>query len=239
MIYDEKFLSDDKATGEELTPSRPDIEERGVLRGLTSRSTLLATPAGPLLLRSFCPSALVERLHADDGLRAFARLPEREHALLLDLARRSDSAITLAYTPTREIVGQVTLAPADGSWVGNDYIYEIAIEVSSNWRRLGLARHLLNAALSLHNLEDLIILAIGLSWHWDTEGLGLTSFRYRQLIAHLFADYAFTEYTTTEANIALDPANILLARIGQHASTETVNHFFGCMLRLDDLSGLR
>ncbi|SRR6266487_5659898 len=238
MIYNEKLLSDDKATGAELMPAYPGIEARGILRGRTSRSTFIATSAGPLQLRSFCPPVLVERLHADNGLRAFARLPEREHALLLQLAQRPDSAVTLAYTPTREIVGQATLAPADGSWGGNDYIYEIAIEVSSTWRRLGLARHLLNAALSLYNLEDLVILAIGLSWHWDTEGLDLTRFDYRQLIARLLAAHAFVEYATTEANITMDPANILLARIGQHANVATVNHFFDCMLRLDDLSGL-
>ncbi len=238
MIHDYKRQLDNKITYEEFTPVRPAIETHGVLRGYPSQGTLLATPAGSFWLRSFCPSILVERLHADDGLRAFARLPEREHALLLHLARRPDTAVTLAYTATGAIVGQATLAPADGSWAGNDYVYEIAIEVSSKWRRLGLARHLLNAALALHNLENLVILAIGLSWHWDMEGLEMTRFSYRQLIARLFTGYTFSEYATTDANITMDPANILLARIGQHASSETVNHFFNCMLRLDDLTGL-
>ncbi len=236
MTYNQNLISDDKAMCVE--PLHADIEQRGVLRKRAPRSAFIVTPRGPLQFRSFCSPVLVERLHADDGLCAFARLPEREHALLLQLAQRPDSAVTLAYTPAQEIVGQATLAPADGTWAGNDYVYEIAIEVSANWRRLGLARHLLNAVLSLHNLEDLIILAIGLSWHWDVEGLGLTRFGYRQLIARLFASYTFVEYATTEANIMMDPANILLARIGRNASAETLNHFFGCMLCLDDLSGL-
>lgn len=236
MIYNEKLLSDDKATC--IEPLHAGIEQRGVLRGRMPRNAFIATPLGPLQVRSFCSPVLVEHLRADDGLSAFARLPEREHALLLQLAQRPDSAVTLAYTPAQEIVGQATLAPADGSWAGNDHIYEIAIEVSSNWRRLGLARHLLNAVLSLHNIEELIILAIGLSWHWDMEGLALTRLDYRQLIARLFAKHTFVEYATTEANILMDPANILLARIGQNTSAETLNHFFSCMLRLDDLSGL-
>ena len=41
------------------------------------------TPAGPLFLRSCCSPAFVEDLKVDEGLRAFARLPEREHNLLL------------------------------------------------------------------------------------------------------------------------------------------------------------
>src|SRR5690349_12546233 len=76
----------------------------------------IATPAGPIYLQHHCPPSLVASLRADRGLRAFARLPEREHALLLGLARRSDSRLALAYTPAGEIVGQVTLAPVDAWW---------------------------------------------------------------------------------------------------------------------------
>ncbi len=76
------------------------------------------TSAGPLLLSNNCQPSLVERLQADEGLRAFARRPEREHQLLLDIARHPDSLLTLAYTFTGEIVGQVTLAPAGSWWQG-------------------------------------------------------------------------------------------------------------------------
>jgi len=34
------------------------------------------TPAGPVFLRSCCSPSFVENLKADEGLRAFARLPE-------------------------------------------------------------------------------------------------------------------------------------------------------------------
>jgi acetoin utilization protein AcuC len=65
----------------------------------------MATPAGPIFLQDHCPPALVESLRADSGLRAFARLPQREHALLLGLAQRSDSRLALAYTQSGVIVG--------------------------------------------------------------------------------------------------------------------------------------
>src|SRR5690242_11628288 len=101
-----------------IAPAR---EQRGALRSKANaiQSTFLETSAGTLQLRSFCPPSLIESLHADDGLRAFARLPEREHALLLNLAQRADSSLTIAYTSTGEIVGQATLAPADDAWKGS------------------------------------------------------------------------------------------------------------------------
>jgi hypothetical protein len=70
------------------------------------------TPAATVFFRDFCRASFVESLKPDVGLRAFARLPEREHQLLRAIARRPDSILTLAYTPQGVIVGQVTLAPA-------------------------------------------------------------------------------------------------------------------------------
>src|SRR2546421_1983389 len=96
--------------------------------GISPHKTI-ATRDGPIFLQHRCPPSLVESLRAGSGLRAFARLPEREHALLLGLARRSDSRLALAYTPAGEIVGQVTLAPADAWWRGLANAYEIAVEV--------------------------------------------------------------------------------------------------------------
>jgi len=198
----------------------------------------IATPLGPIFLQYHCPPLLVESLRAGRGLRAFARLPEREHALLLGLARRSDSRLALAYTPAGEIVGQVTLAPADAWWGGLANAYEIAVEVSSGWREFGIARHLLALVFEQEPLEHRIILGMGLSWHWDTEGLGINRFRYRQLVARLFAPYGFVEYMTSEANIRMDPANILLVRLGRDVDRETLNQFFHRLLQSDTLPGL-
>jgi len=215
-------------------------QQRGVLRGnsTTSQSRTIETPAGKLVLRNFCPPSLVESLWAGCGLRAFARLPEREHQLLVNIARRPDSALTLAHTLSGEIVGEVTLVPADAWWAGLDQVYEIAIQVSSPWRRLGIARQLLAFALESDVLEEIIILAMGLSWHWDMEGLGLTRYRYRQLIAQLFASYGYSEYLTSEPNIRIDSANILLARIGGHVDQQRINHFLNRLLSSQTLPGL-
>jgi len=126
-----------------------------------SRMKVLETKAGRLLLRDFCPPTLVERLRADSGLHAFARTPEREHQLLLDIAKSPDCALTLAHTPAGEIVGQVTIAPADEWWGGSENLYEVAIELSSRWRGAGIARPILAFALELDGLEDMILFAGG------------------------------------------------------------------------------
>ena len=204
-----------------------EVITRWSLRGnnTPAQSKTIETSAGTLILQNFCSPSLIEGLRVDSGLCAFAHTAEREHHLLLSIARQSDSALTLAYTPTGEIVGQATLATCDEWMQGIPNVYEIAVEVSSQWRRLGVAQQLLTSALELNVLEDLILLAIGLSWHWDVEGLSMASYRYRQLIARLFARHCFMEYLTTEPNICMDPANILLARIGNRVSQQTIGQF--------------
>ncbi len=196
------------------------------------------TPAGPLLLRRCCSPSLVGGLKADEGLRAFARLPGREHALLLSLAQQPESMLTLAYTARGEIVGQATLAPVGSWWQGIGNAYEIAVEVSSRWRKLGIAHQLLSCALEIESLEGFVILGLGFSWHWDYEGLGISRFRYREMIERLFATYGFVEYLTSEPNIRMDPANILLVRLGRKVEQEQVNQFFQRLLQSETLPGL-
>ncbi|MDQ6661594.1 MAG: GNAT family N-acetyltransferase [Chloroflexota bacterium] len=213
-------------TTQPLTLHEPDLLQRSAA---CPRRSTFETAAGSLILHSFCPPSLVTSLKAHRGLHAFTRVPEREHQLLLGIAERPDCALTLAYTPGGEIVGQVTLAPADAWWQGVANTYELAIEVSSRWRRLGIARQLLSLTLEHHAVEEMILVAVGLSWHWDLKGSGLSPFRYRSLLAHIFEPYHFFECLTDEPNVELDPANILLVRIGERVEQEVMNQLFGRM----------
>ena len=203
-----------------------------------SRVKIYKTLAGPLFLRNCCSPSFVQGLKADQGLRAFARRPEREHHLLLSLAQKPENRLTLAYTATGEIVGQATLAPLDDWWQDIGNAYEIAVEVSSGWRKLGIAHQLLSFALEFESLEKYLILGLGLSWHWDYEGLGISRFHYRELISRLFAVHGFTEYLTSEPNIRMDPANILVARLGRRLEEESMNRFFQRLLQSETLPGL-
>jgi hypothetical protein len=97
--------------------------------------------------------------------------------------------------------------------------------VSSHWRGLHIAEKLLAFALELDALEDMIFFAMGLSWHWDIEGLGMPPRRYRQVIARLFGSQGFKEYETTEPNVSSEPTNILLARIGSRVDPSVAAQF--------------
>jgi acetoin utilization deacetylase AcuC-like enzyme/GNAT superfamily N-acetyltransferase len=203
-----------------------------------SRSKTVETRVGTLLLRDFCPPSMVERLTPDAGLHAFARVPEREHQLLMSIAKRPDCALTLAHTTEGVIVGEVTMAPGDEWWESLDNVYEVAIQVSSAWRGHGVARQLLHFALELDALEDMILFAIGLAWHWDTEGLGMNVFRYREMLSRLFGGEGFVEYPTTEPNVRMEAANVLLARIGKRVDQRTVSRFLNRLLASPNLTGL-
>lgn len=196
------------------------------------------TPAGPLFLRNCCSPSFVQGLKVDEGLRAFARKPEREHQLLLSIAQKPENRLTLAYTATGNIVGQATLAPLDDWWQDIGNAYEIAVEVSSGWRTLGIAHQLLSIALEFESLEEYLLLGLGLSWHWDYDGLGISRFHYRKLIARLFATHGFAEYLTSEPNIRMDPANILVARPGSRLNEESLNRFFHLLLQSETIPGL-
>jgi acetoin utilization protein AcuA len=199
---------------------------------------MLKMPEAALFLQDFCSAPFVASLAVDSGLRAFARTPEREHQLLKSIAERPDSILTLAYTQEGTIAGQVSLVPADDWWQGLEGTYEIAIEVSAGWRQRGIARQLLNFVFELDCLEDLIIIGMGLSWHWDMKGLQLTPFAYRSMIEQLFAHYGFTEYLTAEENIRMDPANIFLARLGRRVDIKALSRFYDRLLQSDTLPGM-
>jgi GNAT superfamily N-acetyltransferase len=207
-------------------------------RAHISRVKTYQTAAGPLFLRSCCSPSCVEGLKVDEGLRAFARFPEREHQLLLSIAQQPENRLTLAYTASGIIVGEVSLTPLDQWWHDLGNAYEIAVEVSSRWRHLGIAHHLLSLALAFEAVEEYLIVGLGLSWHWDDQGLGMSRFHYRAMLARVFAAHGFAEYQTSEPNIRMDPANILVARLGGHIDGESMSGFFLRLLQSETLPGL-
>lgn len=199
---------------------------------------IYTTQAATIYLRDRCPVDFIEQLRPDEGLHAFARRPEREYELLLNIARSETGELALAYTAEGVIVGQITFADAGTWWRETGVSREVALEISSNWRKQGVARHLIELVMARADLENWILLAQGFSWHWETEQLGLTRIRYREMLARLVATYGFTEYLTTEPNIRDDPANILLARLGSRVEPTALQQFYNCLMRSDTLPGL-
>ena len=185
----------------------------------------LETSRGPILLRDWCPPSLVERLHPDEGLHAFARRADREQALLKRIASGPECELVVAHTPEGLLIGQVSICAADDWWEGIPDLYEVAIEVSSNFRKLGLSKALLQFALEPDYFEDVILFALGFAWHWDLVGADMSSMTYGQMIRKLFEHVGFEKMAANEPNLHLDPANIFLARIGGNVSPGTAAQF--------------
>ncbi len=199
------------------------------------RVQTLETPRGTILLRDWCPPSLVERLRPDEGLQSFARRADREQALLKRIAARPDAELVVAHTPDGLLIGQVSICAADGWWEGIHDLYEVAIEVSANWRQLGVASALLRFALEPSYFDEVILFALGYAWHWDLEQTGLGSMRYGAMIRGLLQKVGFEQMYAAEPNLHMDPANIFLARIGAKANPEAVAQF---RARLGTPSGL-
>lgn len=192
----------------------------------TGRTGRLDLPQGPVFLRDRCPESLVRRMRVAEGMQAFARSPEWETKLLRRIASLPENNLTLAHTPRGEIVAELTLAPADGRWYGIDGIYEVALEVAPAWRRSGLAEALLRFAVEPDYVEDLIVIALGLSWHWDLERLGLTPRAYREMLVRLLGTAGFEVYTTDDPEIRFGEGNVLLARVGRNVPHDRYDAFY-------------
>ena len=97
-------------------------------------------------------------------------------------------------------------------------VYELSIETSRDWRRLGIARGLLEFCMQAPWVEHMILLAMGLDWHWDLQGTGLDAGGYADVLRKLLLPAGFREVRTSEPNVAMHASNLLLVRVGDHVS---------------------
>jgi acetoin utilization deacetylase AcuC-like enzyme/GNAT superfamily N-acetyltransferase len=190
------------------------------------RTRRLELPRGPVLLRDRCPASVVRRMRVAEGMHAFARTPEREAQLLRRIAALPENNLVIAHTPEGEIVAELTLAPAEGRWFGIDWLYEAAIEVAAEWRGSGLGEALLRFAFAPKYVERLIVIALGLSWHWDLEAAHLTPLAYRDMLTRLFGSAGFEVYSTDDEEIRAGAGNVLLARVGRHVPHDLYDAFY-------------
>src|SRR5262249_26034927 len=102
-----------------------------------------------------------------------------------------------------------------------------SIEVSKNYRRLGIADALMEAALAGDAYQDVIVVAETIRWHWDLETSGGNPFVYRERLLARMRRFGVDEYGTDEAYVRADAANALVARIGPSCAPEHVQHFHG------------
>lgn len=145
------------------------------------------------------------------------------------IASNDGGRVTLALVESALVVGYVTCwHPSDQERWGSlgKLLYELgAIEVSRNYRRLGIGRRMLEMTLDDDYFSDKIAFARGLSWHWDCDATGLKAAAYRCMLLALCESLGFREVYTNEQGIGLCVENFMLARIGARVSPEDRKRF--------------
>lgn len=197
-----------------------------------SRTADLTTPKGLVHIRTRCSPDFADSLELDEGLGVFPQYRSiiRDKDTLKEIAALEDANMVIAYNEDGKIVGYVAFSypsPLE-RWCKNGHglLYELgSIEVSRGWRRLGLAKKMLEIALEDDEWEDKILFLTGFSWHWDMQGTGLPKSNYRNMLMHIFQPFGFRHFYTTEPNIIMDSANMLMARIGARVSDEDRERF--------------
>jgi acetoin utilization protein AcuA len=189
------------------------------------------TPKGLVTVRPVCPPGFFGHMEMESGLGHFAHYSSiiKNVNSFETIARRKGGRVTLAVLEPNLIVGYGLCWYPDETDRWNalgELMYEMAaVEVSRNLRGMHLARTVMDVTMDDDFFEDKITYMMGLSWHWDLEGKGLSAAQYRRLMMELYSLYGFREVYTNEPNIALRPENVMMIRVGSRVSEEDQTKF--------------
>lgn len=236
------------AAGEKETPSGEESQQKPLLTAPAAGETparredkdsdyvpkhnkrTLETERGPIEIENYRGPQALEELRVDDGICMFSRHdPERQKLALVNVSRTEGGNVTAS------VLGDLLVAyigihhPSERErWgkAGYPWLLELgAIEVSRNFRKMGLAEAMLGVTFDDPFYDDKIVITTGFTWHWDLEGTGMDKMQYRSVGLELFGRYGFMEMATDEPNIAMDSANLFLVRVGKDASFSKYQKF--------------
>jgi acetoin utilization protein AcuA len=191
------------------------------------------TPKGKVWIVAKADPGQIASMPLAEGMGAFAapNYPAtREKKALERIAGGSGSNIILAHSEDGRIVGFVAIAPPSpaerwGKVAVPGLIEAMAIEVSQNWRGLGIANKMMETGLRDPFFDDKIVICTGYAWHWDLEASGLSKEAYRRMLLEYLEKAGFMYYETDEPNVNLDSANFFTARIGPTVGAELYDRF--------------
>ncbi len=197
------------------------------------QADVVETPRGKVWIVAKASPELIASLQLEEGMGVFAapHYPaSREKKALERIARGEESNIILAFNEDERIVGFVAIAPPStaerwGKLSGQGLIEAMAIEVSQNWRGLGIANKMMEIGLRDQFFDDKIVICTGYTWHWDLESSGLSKQDYRRMLLEYLEKAGFMYYETDEPNVNLDSANFFSARIGPRVDTDLYSRF--------------
>ena len=206
----------------------------------------IETARGRVTLRARVQPAEIDALEMDQGMGMYTEPyspPSLEKKALKRIAVQDDSDVIVAVDPDRRIVGFIAIGrPAEADrWgrLGPQGLLEaLAIEVSEDWRGLGIANAMMKVGLADSVFDSKIVMCTGFSWHWDMDGVGVSKETYRVLLLRYLAKAGFQYFDTDDPNVGLDPANFLTARVGKNVPAQ-LRRRFSSMLFEGDIPGER
>lgn len=166
------------------------------------------------------------QMHPD--LDAFRR-PQEQHEALVEIAGLPEGRIILARVENI-IIGYVTFHYPDEMerWSQAhmpDLIELGAIEVSNEYRSLGLGSRMIQTAFEDNQMEHYIVFTTEYYWHWDLKSSGLSVWDYRKMMERLMQTVDMFWYATDDPEICSHPANCLMVRIGKNVPLESEEQF--------------
>ncbi|REH81398.1 GNAT family N-acetyltransferase [Staphylococcus felis] len=170
----------------------------------------------------------LKQMTYDQGLNAF-RNPDEQFEALQEISMLDEGRIYVIHV-TNHIIGYVTYLYPDPleRWSTGQlpYLLELgAIEITLNYRGLGLGNELLKVSTRSPELEDYIIITTEYYWHWDLTNSGLDVFEYKKLMNRMMSSGGLEVFATDDPEITSHPANCLMARIGKNIDVEQMRAF--------------
>lgn len=181
------------------------------------------TDQGMVYLEGPCPGEYLAQLKMNDKLSNF-RPPDKQKSALVMIANMDRGMMYIARHED-EIIGYVTFHPSDDSsrWSKHPRLIELGgIEISSDWRRFGVAKELLKFCFANPVFEDLIVITMEMCWHWDTRRTNLDIWEYQRVLTNLFGSVGMQRTPTDDPDIMEHAANVLMTRIGKNVSTKDI-----------------
>lgn len=157
------------------------------------------------------------------------RRPREQHEALVEIAGLPEGRIILARVENI-IIGYVTFHYPDEMerWSQAhmpDLIELGAIEVSNEYRSLGLGSRMIQTAFEDNQMEHYIVFTTEYYWHWDLKSSGLSVWDYRKMMERLMQTVDMFWYATDDPEICSHPANCLMVRIGKNVPLESEEQF--------------
>ncbi|MGP4073651.1 GNAT family N-acetyltransferase [Piscibacillus sp. B03] len=170
----------------------------------------------------------LEQYYFDEGLKAF-RPPKKQYDAIKSIADFPEGRIIIARDKDK-IIGYATFLHPDPlerwSTIKMDDLLELgAIEVSHDYRGLGVGSTILKVSMMDEQMENYIVITTEYYWHWDMKSTGLNVWEYRKLMETMMGYGGLKPMSTDDPEIISHPANCLLVRIGKNVPDESIKTF--------------